>query len=110
MPATEQTWRNQKKLHVVFGVTALVMAIATIVMMMRDHDREWKRWQLKDRRKDAWMIESRRDSLADQYSTRMGQFNEEIRKYDSQAYPENLIDQFKKRVEQEDQRLNGGDE
>src|SRR4051794_5829406 len=107
MPATEQTWRNQRTLHVFFGVSALVMAVATVVMMMRDHNREWKQWQLKDRHKDAWMIESRRDALADQYSTRMDQFEEEIRKYDSQAYPPGLIDKFKTRVRDEDNRVNG---
>jgi cytochrome c2 len=105
MPATEQTWRNQKTLHVVFGASAFVMAIATIWMMAVDHNREWKDWQLKDRRKDAWMTQSRRDALADQYATRMDEFEAEIRNYDSQAIPPGVVQDFKQRVLDEDAEL-----
>ncbi|HEX6963749.1 MAG TPA: PDZ domain-containing protein, partial [Lacipirellula sp.] len=106
MPATEQTWRNQKTLHAVFGATALVMAIATIWMMASDHNREWKDWQLKDRRKDAWMTQSRRDSLADQYDAEMAQFEARIRSFDSQPIPEGVVEDFKQRVLNQDAALN----
>src|SRR5687768_1864338 len=105
MPATEQTWRNQKTLHVFFGATALVMAVATIWMMAADHNREWKDWQLKDRRKDAWMTQSRRDALADQYSTRMDEFEATIRSFDSQAIPAGVVEEFKQRVLNQDATL-----
>ena len=36
MPATEQTWRDLKMLHVVFGVTAIVLLISTIAMLAAD--------------------------------------------------------------------------
>jgi cytochrome c2 len=42
MPATEQTWRNQKLLHVVFAVSGVAMLGATIWMFAADHFREWK--------------------------------------------------------------------
>lgn len=45
MPATEQTWRDQKRLHVIFAATGTVMLIATIWMFAADHDREWKDYQ-----------------------------------------------------------------
>ena len=32
MPATEQTWRNLKILHVVFGLVAIVLLLATVLM------------------------------------------------------------------------------
>ncbi len=45
MPATEQTWRDSKLLHVVFGITSLVMLVATMWMLAADHQREWKKFQ-----------------------------------------------------------------
>jgi cytochrome c2 len=110
MPATEQTWRNQRTLHVVFGASAVVMAIATIWMMSADHNREWKDWQLKDRRKDAWMTQSRRDAIADQYSSRINEFEAEIRKFDSQAIAPGVVEDFKQRVIDEDAQLEAGGE
>ena len=38
MPATEETWYNQKLLHVIFGCSSLIMLIATIWMVAQDHD------------------------------------------------------------------------
>ncbi len=49
MPATEQTWYNQKLLHVVFGVSSLLMLVATVWMFAADHDREWKGYQRRFR-------------------------------------------------------------
>lgn len=45
MPATEQTWRDQKLLHVVFAVSSVVMLIATVWMFAADHARPWKPYQ-----------------------------------------------------------------
>ena len=71
MPATEQTWRDQKVMHIIFGASTVVMAIATFWLLAKDHNREWKRWQLTNRQKEAWMVEARRDLLADQIADRM---------------------------------------
>ncbi len=42
MPATEQTWRNQARLDLIFAVSGVVLLIATILMFYRDHERPWK--------------------------------------------------------------------
>ncbi|MCA9176030.1 MAG: hypothetical protein KDB14_16200 [Planctomycetales bacterium] len=42
MPATEQTWRDTKKLHFVFGVTSVILLLSTIWMFVKDFSREWK--------------------------------------------------------------------
>src|SRR6185436_3510012 len=42
MPAAEQTWRDTKLLHKIFGVSSFVMLVATIWMFAADHNREWK--------------------------------------------------------------------
>lgn len=60
MPATEQTWRNQKKLHVWFAVSSLILLIATLWMFVKDHAREWKSYQrtarLVDNQLTKWRI------------------------------------------------------
>lgn len=45
MPATEQTWRDSKLMHAVFGISSLVMLIGTMWMLAADHQREWKQYQ-----------------------------------------------------------------
>ena len=45
MPATEQTWRDSKRMHVVFGISSLLMLVTTIWMLAADHRREWKHFQ-----------------------------------------------------------------
>src|SRR5215211_2742625 len=58
MPATEKTWRDQAKMHVIFGVSALVMLAGTIWMLAKDHNREWRKWQLADRARERWTAEA----------------------------------------------------
>ncbi|MBX3424123.1 MAG: c-type cytochrome [Pirellulales bacterium] len=109
MPATEQTWRNQKLLHVVFAVSAVVMAIATIWLVAKDQNREWKDLQLADRKKDAWMLASRRDFLADQYSDKVTDYEMRLRLAKVEPIDPELIEDFKGEVLLEDQRLAGAD-
>ena len=45
MPATEQTWRNQARLDVIFAITGVLMLLATLLMFYRDHERPWKKIQ-----------------------------------------------------------------
>jgi cytochrome c551/c552 len=109
MPANEQTWRDQKKMHIFFAISAIIMAIATIWMMAADHLREWKSWQLQDRKKDAWMLASRRDALAAQYDGQMARYAADIRQLDSQAISPEVIEAFKVRVDTgTDRDLDGG--
>lgn len=58
-PASEQTWYNQKLLHVVFGLASLVMLIATIWMFAKDHTREWKDYQKTQRKVDQFYLQGR---------------------------------------------------
>ncbi len=45
MPATEQTWYNQKRMHRLFAISSLVLLGATIWMLAKDNDRPWKDYQ-----------------------------------------------------------------
>lgn len=59
MPATEQTWRDSKLMHMIFGISALAMLITTIWMLAADHRREWKDYQRKFGRIEAWTTQAR---------------------------------------------------
>jgi cbb3-type cytochrome oxidase cytochrome c subunit len=45
MPATEETYRSQPTLHVIFALSSVVMLLATVWMVMADHLRQWKEVQ-----------------------------------------------------------------
>ena len=45
MPATEETYRKQSTLHIVFGVSSIAMLLAIVWMIMADHLRPWKEVQ-----------------------------------------------------------------
>jgi cytochrome c551/c552 len=66
MPATEQTWRSLKLLHVVFAVSAVVLLIATVMMLAGDHNRPWKKYQREFRDLETWSAAARVDEQASQ--------------------------------------------
>src|SRR5262245_41619878 len=45
MPATEETYRPQPTLHLIFAVSSIAMLLATVWMVMADHMRPWKQEQ-----------------------------------------------------------------
>lgn len=107
MPASEQTWYNQKLLHIVFAATAVLMAVATVWLVAKDQNREWKDIQLADRKKDAWMLQSRRDFLADQYAGKTEEYQTRLREAKVQPISPDKIAEFKVAVVVEDRRLAG---
>src|SRR5262245_56837037 len=61
MPATESTWRNLRAVHVVLGVSSVVLLLSTIWMLAEDHNRSWKQLQRETRRFDVWTANARVD-------------------------------------------------
>jgi hypothetical protein len=61
MPATEQTWRNLKVLHVVFAVASVLLLVATVLMLVSDHNRPWKKYQREFRALETWSAAARVD-------------------------------------------------
>ncbi len=55
MPATEATYYNVKRLHVIFGALSLGLLVAILWMIAADHMREWKRVQ-----RDFLVLDARR--------------------------------------------------
>ena len=105
MPATEQTWRDNKVMHIIFGASTVAMAIATLWMLAEDHNREWKDWQLTNRKKEAWMIRAQRDELADQLDERVHTYARQMRAAQTKPIDQALIDNFKSLVVAENDRL-----
>ncbi len=67
MPATEQTWRDLKLLHVVFAVSAIGLLVTTVWMLAVDHDRPWKQYARGFRELETWSALARveQQDLAD---------------------------------------------
>ena len=80
MPASEQTWRDQKVMHIVFGASALVMMISTLWLLAMDHNRPWKETQLTNRRKAAWVVQAQHDQLADEFSGKLATYDADLRR------------------------------
>ena len=71
MPATEQTWRNLKLLHVVFALTAVALLLATVFMLTADHNRPWKKYAREFRELETWTAQARIDEQdSTSYETR----------------------------------------
>src|ERR1700722_11861593 len=49
MAATDQPFRNQKTLDIVFAVSCILMLLSVIWMFVQDYDRDWKGDQRKFR-------------------------------------------------------------
>ena len=71
MPATEQTWRNLRILHVVFAIGAIALLLATVWMLAADHDRPWKRYARGFRNVETWAATARvAEQESEAYDTR----------------------------------------
>ncbi|HET6878623.1 MAG TPA: PDZ domain-containing protein, partial [Pirellulales bacterium] len=108
MPANEQTWRDQKLLHVVFGVTSIVMLLSTIWMLAKDHSREWKNYQRRFQHLEAYTANARlsEEETADYYA-KEDELKHKLRIAKSEAPPKELIDAFvaEAKQKQDDKRV-----
>ena len=95
MPANEQTWRDQKLLHVVFGITSIVMLLSTIWMLAKDHSREWKNYQRRFQNLEAYTANARlsEEETADYYA-KEAQLKHQVEVAQSEAPPKEVVDAF----------------
>jgi hypothetical protein len=107
MPATEKTWRDQAKMHVIFGISALVMLGGTIWMLAKDHNREWREWQLNDRARERWTIEAQLAQSEADSTVQLAQLRKDLIAAQSNRIDPPLVDQFKQLVVAEDARTQG---
>jgi cytochrome c2/predicted nucleic acid-binding Zn-ribbon protein len=105
MPATEKTWRDQLKMHVIFGVTALVMLVATVWMLAKDHMREWRGYELHDRTKQQWTASAQLAQASAESQAKRDRLQDEFKTAERAKIDTGLVEQFKARVAAEDKRL-----
>src|SRR3954471_22634315 len=107
MPATEKTWRDQTRMHVIFGISALVMLGGTIWMLAKDHNREWREWQLNDRARERWTVEAQLAQAEADSTVQLKQLRQDLITAQSSRVDPSLVDQFKQLVVAEDERVQG---
>ena len=72
MAATDQTYRNQYSLDVVFAVSSILMLVSIVWMLVQDFQREWKTEQRVFR--DVEVAMAQREALAQQLRAREEEF------------------------------------
>jgi cytochrome c2 len=105
MPATEKTWRDQARLHVVFGVSSLLMLGGTIWMLAKDHNREWRRWQVDDRARERWTIEAELAQAEAESTARQDDLRNQLSAARRARVDASLVRNFKEKVAAENRRL-----
>ncbi|MDA7978612.1 MAG: hypothetical protein MPJ50_07560 [Pirellulales bacterium] len=113
MPATEQTWRDQKRMHLIFGISSLLMLLFTVWMLIQDHDREWKQYQEDYYSKlEVWDLQSRileqTTDLA--YTNGLGSRQDILAKYEIEVPAESLLQLLYAELRYDDARLAMGSE
>ena len=75
MPATEETYRRQPTLHLVFAISSIAMLLATVWMVMADHLRPWKQvqreFQLIERDKLKASEKEKQEELDTKYKSQL---------------------------------------
>ncbi len=67
MPATEETYRSQSGLHIVFAITSIAMTLSIVWMVAADHLRPWKQVQREFHDVEVAKLEAaKKEKLADQ--------------------------------------------
>ena len=82
MPATEETYRGQPALHLVFAISSVAMLVVTVWMVMADHLRPWKEvqreFQLIERDKLKAAEKEKQDELDSKYKNDLKDVNDKI--------------------------------
>ena len=95
MPATEQTWRNTRRLHVVFGLTSLAMLGTTFWMLKVDHEREYKTYIRTFRNIEAWTAQSRvNDQETRAYDEKLAELEAALATEKAQPLDAEQVDRF----------------
>ena len=81
MPASEETYRAQPALHVIFAVSSIAMLLSIVWMIMADHLRPWKQVQ-----RDFHAIEREKLKVSEQEALKTQQTHSEaeIKRIDEQ--------------------------
>lgn len=79
MPANDTYWRNLKKMHVVFALSAIGLLVATLGMMWADHSDEWRPYQKTFDRLEERRLELQiQANTSDEYEARLEDLNKKL--------------------------------
>lgn len=92
-------------MHVLFGISALVMLAGTIWMLAKDHNREWRKWQLDDRAREGWTIQAQLAQAEADSTVALENLQKELLESQSDKIQAQQVQDFKALVEREDARL-----
>jgi len=96
MPASEQIWRNPKRMHLVFAISSVLMLVTTLWMLAADHHREWKGFQRTFRDVETWSIKSRiQQTENEQYEHELADRRKALEDAQHEVPPRELIDLYK---------------
>ncbi|MEQ8785875.1 MAG: c-type cytochrome [Pirellulaceae bacterium] len=103
MPATEQTWRNQKLLNHVFAATGVLLLFSTIWMLVKDHNREWKGYQQNTRTVELTRNQWEQEQARVRLETLQAELEASALETQSQPIPDDLLEKFKTEVQADQQ-------
>jgi cytochrome c2 len=96
MPASEQIWRNPKRMHLIFAISSVLMLLTTVWMLAADHHREWKAFQRTFRDVETWSIESRiQQTENEQYKRELADREAALEDAQHEVPSRELVDNFK---------------
>jgi cytochrome c2 len=99
MPANEQTWRDTKLMHKIFGVSSALMLIATIWMFAADHNREWKPIQRAANHVEMTLTDWRKFQFqSDEFVKRHQELVEQLTAAERRHVERGLLDAFEAEV------------
>jgi cbb3-type cytochrome oxidase cytochrome c subunit len=82
MPATEETYRPQPILHLIFAISSVAMLLATVWMVMADHLRPWKQvqreFQSVEREKLEATLKQKQEEQKQKYQSQLDEVNRQI--------------------------------
>jgi hypothetical protein len=92
-------------MHVIFAVSALVMLVGTIWMLAKDHNREWRQWQLDDRARERWTVEAQFKQAEADTSAERDRLQDQLVAAQTSPVDLQLVDQFRELVKAQDAQL-----
>src|SRR3954451_13953349 len=77
MAASEETYRRQPTLHIVFAISSIAMLLSIVWMIMADHLRPWKQVQREFHDVEHEKLEAtKKQKLDEQKATALGKIQE----------------------------------
>jgi cytochrome c2 len=102
MPATEEIWRNPKRMHLIFAIASIAMLVTTIWMLAADHSRQWKGFQRIFRDVETWTIDSRiQEENNARYHSELNARETALRDALHEVPPDELVEDFKNQLRQQ---------